>query len=209
MTKQQIYDRFRAAGLSHAGICGLMGNLMAESSLISNIAQRGMTSLSDEEYTERFDRKPESCYRDSVGYGLAQWTFRSRKQALWSFAHGRGKSVGDMDMQLDFILHELREDYPGLFAFLCSTDDVYAAAERVCTEYERPAVNNVDRRYELALTVEKAVPVTKEEVWVAPDISILVMQAVLVANGYNTEISGHSNEHFLKTLARFVHDIGG
>ena len=209
MSAKRIYDKLRRAGLTAAGACGLMGNLMAESSLVPNIAQRGMTSLSDEAYTAKFDKSPDSCIRDNVGYGLAQWTYWSRKQALWSFARSRGKSVGDMDMQLDFILRELEEDYPGLLDFLCRTEDMYTAAERVCTEYERPAVNNVDRRYAFAQDFEARFEPGKEpEAFIPPDISILVLQSVLVGNGYNTEITGHSNAHFLKTLREFVTDIG-
>lgn len=154
MSAQTIYNKLRAAGLSHAGVCGLMGNLMAESALVSNIAQRGMTTLSDEDYTTKFDNAPDSCIRDGVGYGLAQWTFWSRKQALWSYARRQGKSVGDEEMQLDFIVFELGQDYPGLLDFLRSAEDIYAAADRVCREYERPALNNVDRRYDYALRVD-------------------------------------------------------
>ncbi len=209
MSAEIIYDKLRAAGLSLAGACGLMGNLMAESGLVANIAQRGMTSLSDEAYTTKFDKDPESCIRDSVGYGLAQWTFWSRKQALWSFAHSRGRSVGDMDIQISFLLHELEEDYPGLLDFLCRTEDMYSAADRVCREYERPAVNNVDRRYAYAQDFEARLNAEpEEEPWIAPDLSILVLQAVLVGNGYNTGITGHSNAHFLRTLGQFVRDIG-
>lgn len=151
---REIYDKLRAAGLSHAGVCGLMGNLMAESGLVANIAQRGMTTLSDEDYTTKFDNYPDSCIRDSVGYGLAQWTFWSRKQALWNHAHRQGKSVGDKGVQLDFIIYELQEDFPKLLDFLRCTDDIYAAADRVCREFERPAVNNVDRRFEFAMNVD-------------------------------------------------------
>ena len=113
-----------------------------------------MTTLSDEDYTTKFDNAPDSCIRDGVGYGLAQWTFWSRKQALWNYAKRHGKSVGDRGVQLDFIVFELGQDYPGLLDFLRSTDDIHAAADRVCREYERPALNNVDRRYEYALRVD-------------------------------------------------------
>ena len=141
--------------MSHAGACGMMGNLMAESSMIANIAQRGMTKLTDAQYTDKFDSQPGSCYSDGVGYGLAQWTFWSRKQELFEFAKNRGASVGNETVQTDFIIHELRKDFPKLFSFLCRTEDIYAAADRVCREYERPAVNNVDKRYEYAMVFDR------------------------------------------------------
>jgi len=213
LSDRTIYDGFRAAGMSHAGACGLMGNLMAESSMIANIAQRGMTELSDAAYTAKFDKSPAACYRDSVGYGLAQWTFYSRKQALSDFARSRGLSVGDETMQRDFIIHELKSDFAALFSFLCSTDDLYAAADRVCREYERPAVNNVDRRWSFARDFDEkfgpAAEPEKAEKWYPPDLSVLLLQSVLVGNGYNTEITGYKNAHFLETLGQFVADIGG
>ena len=213
MSAGSIYDKLRAAGMTHAGACGTLGNLMAESSLIANIAQRGMTSLTDAQYTAKFDATPELCYRDGVGYGLAQWTFWSRKQELSKFAKKRGTSVGSEATQTEFIIHELRSDFPELWDFLCTTDDLYAATDRVCCEFERPAVNNVDRRYEFAKVFYDdfgaAASVPEEDKWFPPDLSILVLQAVLVGNAYNTDITGYKNEHFLRTLRQFVSDMGG
>lgn len=213
MSAQVIYDNFRAAGMTHAGACGVMGNLMAESSMIANIAQRGMTKLTDEEYRDKFDLYPDSCIRDGVGYGLAQWTFWSRKKALWEFARARTTSVGNEETQMLFIISELQTDFPGLWSFLCQTDNLYLATDRVCREYEAPAVNNVDRRYEFAKIFDRDFGEDIGQVggpaYVAPDQSILILQAVLVANGYNTEITGYKNADFLAKLREFVTDIGG
>ena len=55
--------------------------------------------------------------KDSAGYGLAQWTYWSRKQALLEFAKAEGKSIGDLSLQLDFIWKELSESYSGLRVF--------------------------------------------------------------------------------------------
>lgn len=213
MSNQLIYDKLRAAGLTHSGVCGVMGNLMAESSMIANIAQRGMTKLTDEEYTAKFDSYPESCYRDGVGYGLPQLTFWSRKKAFWEFAHSRGKSVGDEETQVEFIVHELKTDFSGLYTFLCSTDDLYAATDRVCREYERPAFNNVDRRYNFAKVFSEDLAPTAvvefTDSWSKPDLSVLVLQAVLVGNGYPVEITGVKDAKFLAVMREFLKDMGG
>ena len=213
MSNQLIYDKLRAAGLTHSGVCGVMGNLMAESSMIANIAQRGMTKLTDKEYTDKYDNYPTTCYRDGVGYGLAQWTYWSRKQELFEFANAKGVSVGDEAMQIEFVIHELRKDYSGLFSFLCETDDLYAATDRVCREYERPAFNNVDRRYNFAkvfsddLAPTEAVESTDS--WSKPDLSVLVLQAVLVGNGYPVEVTGVKDAKFLAVMREFLKDMGG
>lgn len=146
MSARDIYAKLIAAGLTHEGACGLMGNMQAESALKANIAQRGMTALSDEEYTAAAAEWPVKFIHDGVGYGLCQWTYWSRKQALFNFAQERGAGVGDEGMQVDFCISELKNDYPGLWALLCSVTDIYTAASEVCTVYERPAVNNITVR---------------------------------------------------------------
>ena len=108
MNAQEIYNILRAGGLSRAGALGMLGNLMAESSLIPNIVQRGLTTLSDEEYTRLVDEGKRN-FEDNIGYGLAQFTYYSRKRALLEYARSYGVSVGDGYMQVNFILKELRE----------------------------------------------------------------------------------------------------
>ena len=146
MSARDIYAKLIAAGLTHEGTCGLMGNMQAESGMKSNIVQRGMTALSDEEYTAAAAEWPVKFIHDGVGYGLCQWTYWSRKQALFNFAQERGASVGNEEMQVEFCVSELKNDYHGLWALLCSVTDIYTAASEVCTVYERPAVNNITVR---------------------------------------------------------------
>ena len=44
----------------------------------------------------------------------------------------------------------MRTEGAALGDCLCDTDELNTAAERICKEYERPAVNNVDARYKAA-----------------------------------------------------------
>ena len=150
MSNQAIYRTLRGAGLTAEGACGLMGNMMAESGMKSNIAQRGMTSMSDEQYTTAADTGLIDFTRDSVGYGLCQWTYYTRKAALLACARNRGVSVGDEAMQVLFCIKELREDYSAVWDKLCTSHDLLDCAQTVCRFYERPAVNNVGQRYEYA-----------------------------------------------------------
>ena len=153
MSAQTIYNRLRDHGMTAAGACAMLGNMQAESGLKANIAQRGMTTLTDDEYTRQADSYAMSQAKfvhDAVGYGLCQWTYWSRKKALIEYAHDIGKSVGDEEMQVDFCVGELKADFPGLWNYLCITEDTYEATSRICAEYERPAVNNIDTRYYFA-----------------------------------------------------------
>ena len=142
MSASTIYNTLCLAGMSPVGACAMLGNMMAESGLQSNIAQRGMTSLSDEAYTRAADNGTISFATDAVGYGLCQWTFFTRKAGLLSFAKQRGRSVGDEDTQVRFCIKELQDDFNALWSYLRKTDNIDTATDRICAEFERPAVNN-------------------------------------------------------------------
>jgi hypothetical protein len=149
MSEKTIYVSLIGAGLTSEGAAGLMGNMKAESSMKANIAQRGMTNLSDESYTMAADLGQIDFIHDSVGYGLCQWTYYSRKAGLIGYAKECGVSVGDEDMQVNYCLKEL-QDYPGVLSVLMTSHDLKRCSDIVCTEFERPAVNNLDVRYEFA-----------------------------------------------------------
>lgn len=150
MSAKEIYIRLREYGLTVESACAMLGNMQAESGLKSNIAQLGMTSLSDEAYTTRADNGALDFVNDGVGYGLCQWTYHTRKFMLREFARARGVSVGNEAMQVYFACEELKSDYASLWGYLCGSHDLKTATERICKEYERPAVNNLKTRTEYA-----------------------------------------------------------
>ena len=152
MDRQKIYIFLRINGLTPAGSCGLMGNLGWESDFKCNNVEN-LCSMSDEDYTYNVDQGfiwREQFIRDAYGYGLAQWTWWSRKAGLYDLAKSRNASISDENVQLDWVLTELTRDYPKLYENLCTTEDLYEATERCCKEYEQPAVNNVADRYKIA-----------------------------------------------------------
>ena len=70
-------------------------------------------------------------------YGLAQWTYWSRKQNLLDYAKGKGKSVGDLETQLEFLLKELTSY--GLLNTLKTASSVKAASDVILLQFEKPA----------------------------------------------------------------------
>ena len=209
MSAKTIYDRLRSHGMTAAGACAMLGNMQAESGLKANIAQRGMTTLTDDEYTRQADSYAISQAKfvyDAVGYGLCQWTYWSRKKALVEYAHDIGKSVGDEAMQVDFCVGELKASYASLWSFLCTTEDTYEATSRICTEYERPAVNNINTRYGFAQRFQAELADGREQTtddqpqaetyWPPRMIcegmsgaDVAVAQALLVAHGAELAVS--------------------
>ena len=212
MSNQTIYDALRAGGLTHEGACGLMGNMMAESGMCAAIAQRGMTALSDAEYTRRADTGTLDFVHDAVGYGLCQWTYFSRKQALLDYAAARGLSVGDEGLQTAFCIHELQNDFPGVWAVLSASHDLYECARIVCLQYERPAVNNVEARFAYAQDFARGLSPDTDSVGdaadgPAPDLSVLMLQALLRGNGYDIEPDGRVSAAFFAKLREFTGDM--
>ena len=142
MTEKQIFDYLVSFGFTKEGVAGLMGNLKAESNLnpknLQNSYERKL-GLSDNMYTEEVDNGTYTNFvHDSAGYGLAQWTYWSRKQELLNFAKEKNTSIGDCEMQLSFICKELN-GYKAVFDVLKSTTSIKEASDIVLTQYEKPA----------------------------------------------------------------------
>ena len=156
-----IYNQLRTSGLSDAGALGLMGNWMAESGLEPGRLQGDFTqgrtysrAYTDDVASGRIGRS--QFGRDQKGYGLAQWTYYTRKEDLYDFWNGSGKALDDAGMQVSFAVQELSEngEYAGLWNVLKTTDDIWTAADKVCRLYERPYYNNVEARYQYALQLK-------------------------------------------------------
>lgn len=125
------------------GVAGLLGNLYPESALRSDNLQNSYESklgYTDASYTAAVDSgKYDNFVHDSAGYGLAQWTCWSRKEALLAFAKAQKRSIGDWRMQLDFLMKELSESYTGVLKVLKAATSVKQASDAVLTQFERPA----------------------------------------------------------------------
>lgn len=142
-TEEKIWSFLKAQGLSDAGTAGVMGNIYAESGLKPDNLQNsyeGKLGYRDAEYTEMVDHGTyPSFVHDKAGYGLCQWTYWSRKQALLDYAKAKGTSIGDLDMQLGFLMQELNQGYKALVANLKTASTVREASDAFLLQFERPA----------------------------------------------------------------------
>lgn len=141
--EKYIWTRLTAAGLTPAGAAGLMGNLYAESGLdpcnLQNTHEKKL-GLTDAAYTAAVDAGTYTNFvRDGAGYGLAQWTYWSRKEALLAYVREAGRSVGDLEAQLGFLLQELAGSFKATLATLKTAQDVRTASDAVLLQFERPA----------------------------------------------------------------------
>lgn len=132
-----------------------MGNLFAESGLIPTNLQNSYESkleMNDASYTAAVDNGSYTNFtHDSAGYGLAQWTYWGRKQGLFQLCKSRGKSIGDLNTQLDFLYQELTTSYSQLLKILKTTSSVEEASNLVVTQFERPVDQSFDALKQRAL----------------------------------------------------------
>lgn len=136
-----IWDFLKEWLGNECGVAGLMGNLDAESGLNPINLQNTYNTefnVSDAEYTAQVDAG-QRIFMDSAGYGLAQWTYFTRKRNLLEFATRRGCSIGCLRTQLEFLKKEMEESFPSLVQTLKNAKSVGEASTAVLTVYERPA----------------------------------------------------------------------
>ena len=154
-----IWDKLLASGLTQAGAAGLMGNLQAESGLEPKNLQNSFEKklgMSDEDYTAAVDCGAYGDFvTDGAGYGLAQWTYPSRKAALLAYALARGRSVGNLEAQVGYLLQELRSLFPAVWDELCSTSSVREASDCVLLQFERPANQSAENCARRAVFAQK------------------------------------------------------
>ena len=140
--EKAIWNFLIGKGMNAYAAAGIMGNLYAESAFNPRNLQNSYEKkigLTDEEYTAAVDAGTYTNFaKDCAGYGLAQWTYHTRKQGLLSKAKAAGKSVGDLNIQLSFLWEEL-QGYKKVMQQLKAAGSVAEAASAFMIGFERPA----------------------------------------------------------------------
>ena len=153
----RIWKYFTSHGWSESAVAGLLGNLQKESGVecirVQNDVSRDRKKSID--YTNSVGSVRDQFIKDNKGYGLAQWTTSNRKAGLWDLAVSRGKSVGDTDVQIEFLFTEFERGTPAdkepgsklcnvigknSLAQLKKSQDVREATWIVLSQFEKPYV---------------------------------------------------------------------
>lgn len=213
MSKQIIYNTLIQSGMTREAALGMMGNMKCESGLEPNRVQGDFNPYRtvSKSYCQRVNDGSigrEEFGRHGIGFGLCQWTYYSRRYALWDFWKAYGGSIDDAEMQTKFCVAELKKDYRNLWEFLTTSHDLYTCTKDICTIYERPAHNNIDQRFTAAVSLKAeildSIPKTEpepepvKEIYWPPRMickgmagdDVAVLQAVLRARGYECNITG-------------------
>ena len=133
-------------GCTTAGIAGVLGNLEAESGVVPCRMQGDFGGPDYQKSLAYASRamtgavSAEAWAKDAIGFGLAQWTYWTRKLELLSDAKNAGQFVGDVRIQASFLIKELKRDYAGVWTLLTNPDaTVSLCSNAVLLKYERPA----------------------------------------------------------------------
>jgi peptidoglycan hydrolase-like protein with peptidoglycan-binding domain len=165
-----LIDRY---GYPVNGAAGIVGNLEAESGIIPNRVQGStskapMTSSNNHGGTttwtaEQIMNRVEGQTGPKLGgIGLAQWTFRTRREGLFRhrFQDVRpGPAVlFDMDAQLDYLVHELQSQFKSKVDDVIRSPGVTVdkASDLMLTEFERPADMGTEQQQKRRAMAEKA-----------------------------------------------------
>lgn len=139
---KQIWDFLKSKGLNDFAVAGIMGNLRAESALSSINLQNSFEKklgYNDATYTQAVDNGVyHNFVNDGAGYGLAQWTYHSRKANLLAYAKSKGVSIGNLQMQLEFLWKEM-QNYTTMNMELKSAKTIKDASDSFLFRFERPA----------------------------------------------------------------------
>lgn len=121
-------------------VAAIMGNLYAESSLnpLTMTGKKKSQWISSFEYITAVNIGSYDQYsfaHDGIAFGLVQWTYWSRKQALHEFAKGR--DIGSMETQIDFMFAELPK-YKTVWNALQNATEINSVCDIFMLKYEKP-----------------------------------------------------------------------
>ena len=152
---EYIWNYFKGFGMNDYGCAAIVGNLACESGLNPKNLQNSFEkpaklNMTDQQYTDAVDNGSYTNFvNDHAGYGLAQWTFWTRKERLLKLAKSMNKSIGDLDMQLANLKNEFDTNYKGVWNELMASTSVFDASNVMLLKFERPqnqTVENQERR---------------------------------------------------------------
>lgn len=140
-----IWDMLMEAIGNPYGVAGLMGNLYAESRLDPLCKTGGkdadVINTSPEMYVAFIMDgfiTPQDFAHDECAFGLAQWRYWSRKEALFLYIRENKMNISDVSAQVKFLLKEI-QTYKTVWNTILNAKSVKEASDIVMERYEKPA----------------------------------------------------------------------
>lgn len=137
---KKIWDLLMKSIQNEYGTAAVMGNLMAESSMnTKNFTGKNTAKwYSEDDYVAEINSgrySADEFAHDGIAFGLAQWLYYSRKQALYEFA--KGKDISSEEVQIGYLLEELPK-YKTVWKAVTEAVNIQVPSDIVMEKYERP-----------------------------------------------------------------------
>lgn len=171
---QTIYNLLMAHFNNPIGVSGLMGNLQAESCLTpyrmqsehsesANISHNYATDVVQGNITRTqfIAQDADSIWYNGVeypgtGFGLAQWTWFSRKANLYDWRLANGYVDFGVNCTVSFLLHELSTDYTDSYNAIMNATNLRSVSDYILQHFENPQDQSEAakvHRYNLSLAI--------------------------------------------------------
>lgn len=160
MKKEEIiWNFFKSKGLNDYACAGIVGNAYAESGCESNNLEnmyQQRFGMSDNEYMSAVDNGTYTNFvHDCAGWGIFQFTYFTLKKGLLDYARQTNRSIGDINMQLEYSWILFEKSYSGMLKKLRSATSVLQASNAILLDFERPADQSVTAQQKRASLGQK------------------------------------------------------
>ncbi len=190
-----VWDNLMTYIGNEIGVAALMGNLYAESYIIPYRCQgdfnsvtkflpsRNYTKNVDNGIVSEYDFVEHGLYERQDGYGLAQWTYYTRKQALYNmWKSGNYDSIGNLDLALIYLKSELEtHGYNDTLTVLQNATDIRSASNHVLFYFENPELQGPsvqDTRYKYSQDIydiySGSAPIERKNLTITPSSASIV-----------------------------------
>lgn len=160
-----VWNKLINKGIPDTGVAALMGNFYAESYVVPYLTQGDSEPFQVSiDYTNNVNNGTISEY-DFVhngprggGYGLAQWTYKPRKQGLYNKWQNDGyASIGDVTLACEYVWDELNGSYKSVLDYIKNNSKTLnQKTVKVLKDYENPENQSSDvqsYRFRLAYAI--------------------------------------------------------
>lgn len=208
--EEKIWNFFKSKGLNDYACAGILGNANAESGLKPNNLQdtyQRKLNMTDDGYTQAVDNRTYNNFiYDAAGYGIFQFTYWTLKKGLLEYARATNRSIGDLEMQLEYSWQIFEKSYSSMLNTLKTATSVLEASNAVLLKFECPADQSVSMQNKRASYGQQyynkyATNGNKEGESVMGYKTCTKGSAVKISNNFNsTEFDCHGNGCCSQTL---------
>lgn len=141
--RKRYWDSLNNIYHNEMGVAALMGNLDKESGLIPYRKQGDNTPpyVASQNYTNDVDSliiSENSFVNDSIGYGVAQWTYYTRKQRLYDFHKNSGLGIGEFGLSITMLEWELNNGYTSSRDAIINATSIRIASDFLLHNFFKP-----------------------------------------------------------------------